>query len=448
MPIEQQYLNSLVAERLDRDRWSRKQLLSYQREQLQIALQHAVASSPYYRQSIGPLISRRTPLGELPVLTKRALMTNFDHIVTASGLLLVDIERHITGGNAGNLLFDEYVACATGGTTGERGVIVYDKRGWASNLANFLRFQRMFGVTAGSRIVGIGASNPLHISSHVLRSLNTIRADAPKIGVTTPLPEVVAALNAYQPEFVITYPSFLRRLAEEQRSGRLRIFPKKIRTIAEALTEDLRLLCKEVWGAPVVNSYSNTEAGTTGGECEHVSGIHLAEDTVVFEVTDEANNPVPAGKQGSKLLMTTLTNRVLPLVRYEVSDMVTVTDDPCECGRPHARITSIEGRREELLQLPARDGGTVTIHAGILRSPLVGTAGVRQFQIVNRPDGLSIRVSTNHDKSTEEILTVVRQEIQIALAKAGVAAGKFEVEVVNNIERVGTGDKERLVSQV
>jgi phenylacetate-CoA ligase len=444
--IDRQYIDSLVAERLARDNWSRDQLLSYQRQQLQNALQDAVANSPYYQGSIGPLVARGAPLAELPILTKRNLMTNFDQIVTDRRLNLVDVEKHVASDKAGELLFGEYHACATGGTSGERAIIVYDQRGWASIFANLVRFQRMFGMGADSRVLGIGASSPLHISNQLLGRVRPARADFPQLALTSPISEVVEALNAYQPEYLITYPSFSRRLAEEQQAGRLHIFPKGFRSIAEALSQDVRALCEEVWGAPIQNGYANTEAGILGGDCQHVAGMHLAEDTVVFEVVDDANHLVPVGSQGSKLLMTTLTNKVLPLVRYEVSDMVIISDAPCDCGRPYARITSIDGRREELLQFPTSDGGIVTVHASRLSTPLIGTAGIRQFQIQKHSDGLVIRISIRDQRAKEDIQKLVEGKILAILKKAGATVRKLSVEVVDNIERVGTGAKEKLVT--
>src|SRR5262245_22943183 len=103
-----------------RDNWTRPQLLAYQRQRVPETLQHAVMSSAYYRETIGHLVARQVPLEELPVLTKNQLVSNFDRIVTDSRLRLADIERHLAGARAADLLFGQYRACATGGTTGVR----------------------------------------------------------------------------------------------------------------------------------------------------------------------------------------------------------------------------------------------------------------------------------------------------------------------------------------
>jgi len=78
------------------------------------------------------------------------------------------------------------------------------------------------------------------MTNRLFAELRAGRADVPGLAVTTPLREVVEALNAYQPEALITYPSFIRRLAEEQRAGRLRIAPRQFCSAAETLTQDVR----------------------------------------------------------------------------------------------------------------------------------------------------------------------------------------------------------------
>jgi phenylacetate-coenzyme A ligase PaaK-like adenylate-forming protein len=374
-------------------------------------------------------------------------MAEFDRILTDKRLHLGDIERHLASRQAGGLLLGQYRACATGGTTGERAVLVYDQSAWEIAAANYIRFLRAVGVVPETRFVGIGSPSPLHLSNRMFAELREGRAATPLLSVTTPLPDVVATLNAFQPEALITYPSFIRRLVEEQTDGRLRIAPRLMGSVAETLQQDVRDLVRLTWGIGIFDGFGTTETGTRGLECEYLTGIHLPEDLIVYEVVDEANRRVAPGVTGSKILITTLTNKVLPLIRYELSDMVSLAEGVCRCGRPYVRIASIEGRREEVLKLPARGGGYVDIHAGRLRSPLVRIPGIRQFQVTHRSYGLDIKISIREDRHGDEILTLIQQEIRSALLEAGADVPDIRVQLVDTIERVGTGAKERLVTR-
>lgn len=433
----------IVGELTAHDAWSRDRLLEHQRRRLDATLQRAVEVSPYYQGMLGH-VDAGAPLEELPILNKSTLMEHWDQIVTDPRLRLRDVEAHLASERAGALLLGEYRVCATSGTTGERAVVLYDQEGWYQVVANILRFVAMIGAPADSHLIGVGAPTPLHLTNRAAAELAVGRADAPRLSVITPLPEVVGALNTYQPEVVLTYPSFARRLFEEQEAGRLRIRPQKLASTAEVLVQEVRDMARRAWGADIQDSYGCTEGGLLGSECSAVAGIHVAEDLLVFEAVDEDGHAVPPGTPSARVLLTTLFNGVLPLIRYEVSDVVTMADGSCPCGRPFARVASISGRREEYLWLRAIVGRHVRIHAGRLRSPLAGVEGLRQFQIVPAFDRLRLAVSVRDDARPEDVVAAAAATVRRALRDIG-ADVYVTTEVVGEIDRVGTGAKELLV---
>ena len=150
-------------------------------------------------------------------------------------------------------------------------------------------------------------------------------------------------------------------LADEQHAGRLRMSPRILVTSAELRTPQMTHRLVEAFGVHPFNVFACTE-GLFGSECEHHQGIHLLEDTTLVENVDPDGQPVPAGEPGARLLVTNLYNLVQPLLRLEVTDLVTLDPDPCPCGRILARMNTIHGRSDDILSLPARDGSPVAIH--------------------------------------------------------------------------------------
>jgi phenylacetate-CoA ligase len=435
----------LTAQMLDRDRWPRERLLAYQRRRLREIVQHAVAHSPYYRQVIGAAGKGDIDLQRLPVLTKTTLITEFDQIVTDSRLRLAEAERHLAGERAGEPLLGEYRVVGSGGTTGQRGIVVYDQPAWEVAVASLPRVLAVQGVSGDSRVLGIGAPTPLHMTNRLFAELRMRRTGVPRLAVTTPLPEVVAALNAYQPEVLITYPSFIRRLAEEQTAGRLRIAPRQFASTAETLTQNVRDLAREVWGVAVLSIYGATEANVIGMECPWTNGVHVAEDLLVVEVVDENDRPVPPGTAGHKVLVTTLFNRTLPFIRYELSDIAVIADGPCPCGRPHLRLASLQGRREDVLTLPGRNGGRVSVHALQLQAPLLRIPAIRQYQVSPQPGSLLVRVVLRDVASASDVLPVAKRAIALELDRLGATVEALTVDAVDEIRRAGNGAKEKLV---
>ena len=138
-------------ELLDHGSWSREQLLSFQKDRLKESLQHAVNASSFYRERIGELVARDAPLETFPVMNKTILMAEFDRIVTDPCLSRAMVEEHVSSNRAGLLLLDEYRVAATGGSSGQRGLFVYDKIAWEIIIANIRRLPRTSRLASGCK---------------------------------------------------------------------------------------------------------------------------------------------------------------------------------------------------------------------------------------------------------------------------------------------------------
>jgi phenylacetate-coenzyme A ligase PaaK-like adenylate-forming protein len=77
------------------------------------------------------------------------------------------------------------------------------------------------------------------------------------------------------------------------------------------------------------------------------------------------------------------------LIRYEMSDCPRPSADVCSCGRPFALIDGIEGRREDVLELPAVAGGSVQVHPNTFHDVL-DLVPARAWQVVARPTKLQV----------------------------------------------------------
>lgn len=436
----------IAAELVSHDTWTREGLLAHQDKMLMALLRHAATNSPYYRETIGELVASGRPIDEFPIMNKTKLMANFDAIVTDRKLTRKLIEQHVNSERSGELLLDNYRCIATGGSTGQRGLFVYDKDAWNMAAANQMRIQRMMGITPDMRGLGIGAPSPVHLSYRFHAEFRAIRPGAPTLFVTSPIEEIVAELNSYQPDYLNAYPSLIRRLAEEQKAGRLRIAPKLFRSAAEALAPDVRELVREVWKAPVADGYTATETAIMAVDCEHRSGMHILEDLVLLEVVDANYLPVPAGTQGAKMLATVLFNHTLPMIRYEFSDLITLADGTCPCGRPFRRIEQIEGRAEEILRFKTASGAVAEVHAARLWFHLVKVSGIRQYQFGTLPDGIRIRLAIDPGSDRGAVEQQAKAIAARALEDLGIAGARIDVEFVDKIERIGGGAKEKIVS--
>ena len=120
---------------------------------------------------------------------------------------------------------------------------------------------------------------------------------------------------------------------------------------AEPWTEALRAALEQAWGCPAFDIYGLSEIIGPGvsGECEIRQGLHIADDHFLAEVIDPRSGArAPHGTEG-ELVITTLTKRAIPLVRYRTGDITALNPEPCPCGRTSIRMARVKGRTDDML---------------------------------------------------------------------------------------------------
>jgi phenylacetate-CoA ligase len=424
-----------------RDRWPRERLRVHQQQRLEALARHAAEHSPFWRERLG---TGPVDLAALPVLDKATLMERFDDLVCDRRLRRDELLAHLDGLDHDALYLGRYRVMTSSGSSGRKALYVYDRAGWAAIATNSFRHFTMTGKLPRlprRRFVFIGGGAPTHMSRRAGATIAPLYRMC-GLGVTMPLPTLVGALNAFQPELMLLYPSVGALLAEEQLRGRLHIAPAGITVTSELCTPLMAERMTEAFGVRPDDVYGTTE-GVWGSACED-GGIHLFEDTAIVENVDEDGRPVPDGEPGARILVTNLFNRVQPLIRFEISDMVTLDPARCICGRTSTRITTLHGRADDILFLPGRDG-TVAVHP--LQFDVVpADRAVREFQVIQQGERLRLRVALREEAVPAEALQRLRERVAERLARLGVTETAVTVEPCERIERVGGGKLQMVVA--
>jgi phenylacetate-CoA ligase len=422
---------------LERERWPRERLEAYRRERLDELARHAAEHSPFWRERLprGPV-----RLEELPVMTKADLMDRFDDIVTDRRLRLSDLLVHLERIDDDALYLGEHRVMTSSGSSGRKAVFVYDRPGWSICAGMFLRRSAWHGVTPRiprNRLAMVWGASPTHMSRRGAQSLDVGIHRLCRLGVTQPLPELVARLNEFQPTHLSAYPSIAAQLAEEQLAGRLRLRLRGLMTNSEPLSPELRERLELAFGVPPYDFYATTE-GLYGCECLEGS-MHLFDDQCIVENVDDDGDPVPPGETGTRLLVTNLFNRVQPLIRFEITDVVAVDPEPCACGRSLTRLRSLEGRAEEVLRL-----GGVTVHP-LQFAVVTADPDVREFQVVQEGEALRLRVALRNGSDGAE--GRLGERVRGRLTDLGVPRPEVSVERVDALERSAGGKLQVVVAE-
>ena len=428
------------------ERASRNQLLVLQTRSLTRFLEYTAQHSPFYRQRWGGVAPRTTDFQQLEPLTRTDLVQHMDQILTDRSLTRKQLYSWL--GEPGR---HPYVVAATSGTTGEPVIVPFSRRAWCAGLAYFIRGgSRFYGsvldtLFCARRLAFIATHNPHHLSTHLGDSVAFGPLPRLRLAAGMALDDLVEQLQRFQPTILSGYPSVLDLLAKAQLTGELSIAPRKVLTGGETLPTGFRDRVRAAWQAAVFDGYGLTETNVFAWECQQHAGLHIDEDAVILEVVDEQNRVLPSGEQGAAVLVTSLVNETLPIIRYRVDDVLRVTEAPCACGLPFARIVSIEGRREEWLLLRTASGATVSLRPSVIEEPLQTTPDVRRFQLRNRDGTCHVLVVPNCGAVGLDV--TIRQTLVTALIPHGVPADAIDVTLVETIdeERGRTDKRQRVI---
>ncbi len=155
------------------------------------------------------------------------------------------------------------------------------------------------------------------------------------------------------------------------------IRPRGIIATAMVLHTTERQAIEEVFACPVTNRYGCEEVSLIACECERHDGLHVNADGVYVELLREGQ-PVSPGEPGS-VVATDLTNRAMPLLRYQVGDVAVWSGRACPCGRGLPLLERIEGREADYVVTAA---GELISGISLTENFALHVPGVVQIQIV------------------------------------------------------------------
>lgn len=434
------------SEHIARIHWPAEQIWAERDNGLRRILRAAIDGSPWFRSrlaGISPEDFRFEDLRSLPVMAKADLIENFDGIVTDRRVTADVVERHLAGlGDDDAYLLDTYHAAVSGGSSGVRSLFVFDWDAWKTYyLAIFrhvyrIRLEATGNYTKRPLTAAITSAHAAHITSSLRQ---TFQPAEPGISFglssTDPLEKNISRLNEIQPHALVAYPSILQPLSQAARAGELRISPLEITAVTEPLVSDVRDAIHAAFPDSLIfNWYVASEGGCIAASCGSAPGMHLSEDLVILEPVTADGQPVPPGVRSDKVYLTNLANRLMPLIRYELDDQVTLLprDEPCPCGSHHQRIADVEGRRRETFRYP----GGVLVHSMRMYSPLTADPAVAEFQIHQTPNGIAVKLRGKNPDLPE-----ITGKLKAVLTDCGLTRPEVTVEVVELIERLETSGK-------
>lgn len=430
---------------VERLAWPADRLAEHRTQRLRALVGAATQRSRWHRDRLAGVdvnaLSEGT-LRALPVMTRTDLMEHFDGVVTDDRLTLAAANDRLerTGRGEPGYLFERYSVITSGGSSGLRGVFVYDWDAWAIFYVSVRRHLARYltpptPTTAPPVAVTIGSANPIHAMAAGSRTFDGAHFRVRHFPVSMPMEEIVSGLNQVQPLLLSGYASALRLLAAEAEAGRLRISPERVTSGSEPLLPEIRAALEAAWGVPVGNLWAASEGGGLGVPCD-AGRTHLSDDLFIIEPVDAQGAPVAPGACAAKLYLTNLYNHAQPLIRYEVTDQVMIGPEPCSCGSAHRCIADIQGRLEDVFLY---DG--VAVHPEVFDARVGRERHIVEFQVQQTPRGAALLIRCDGAVDIDGLERGLGDDLR----RLGIASAEVSVREVERIPRNPSGKIARYV---
>lgn len=353
--------------------WPEEKLKTFQFKQLTTLLRHAIENVPYYQQTLdSKLLSE--PLDEhrwqsIPLLTREQLQNASQNMNATKMPNHGGVAKARTSGSTGKPVeILQSQICEHFWNTFTLRDHIWHKRELDKKLAVIRYSQSQKASSPG----GEYSDNWGKATFELCKTGPCVSKN-----IHAPVNELADWIKRQQPDLLLTHPSVLQELAMYcETNGYSFDFLSEVRTISEALPDDLRNLCQRVWQVPLTDVYSTIELGYLALQCPDNDHYHVQSEGVYLEVLDDNNQPCKLGEVG-RVVATNLHNFVSPLIRYEVGDYAEV-GEACSCGRGLPVLKRILGRTRNFVTLP--DGTRHWPKFGIAK--ILEIAPVKQYQAI------------------------------------------------------------------
>jgi phenylacetate-CoA ligase len=243
-----------------------------------------------------------------------------------------------------------------------------------------------------------------------------------------------------RPTLIFGHAHSVFLLAEYVRSaGHTGIRPRGIITTAMVLHDWQRRVIEDVFACKVTNRYGCEEVSLIACECEKHEGLHVNSDGVYVEIERDGELVGP-GEPGS-IIVTDMTNRAMPIIRYQVGDVGAWSSRACPCGRGLPLLERLEGREADYIT--TRTGELIS-GISLTENFAVQVPGIAQLQIIQESvDHLRFRIVRAQDfgdASAQSMKALVRERFGPEV--------NYECEFVDRIPQEPSGKYRFCISRV
>ncbi len=392
-----------------------------QNKKLKHIISHAYNNIPFYRKKfkkkgITPNdIKDTSDINKLPYITKSEIQSNKEDIIDKN---IDKLKCRIT---------------TTSGSTGKPLTIYIDRNSAAINDATWIRTYLENGLHLADKIAYIRTPRNFPKKKPLLERIGLLKRKY--ISIEGNPKTQMSLLEEFNPNIIRSYSSALTTIATEFKDNNNSVYPRKIFTSAELVDKESRNLINSYFNSELYDNYSCNEVALIAWECREHEGYHINADNMLVEFIKDDNH-VSSGERG-EIVLTTLNNLAMPLIRYRIGDVGIPSQETCPCGITLPLMSVVEGRKDDLLYTV--DGVPVSPHLikGYLKKIFGNMDIIKQFRVIQeKEDRLVLQISLESDVFVQQ--SVYDKADKVIREVFGVGMG-YELKFIDRIERESSG---------
>lgn len=314
------------------EKLTRDELLDYQLVKLRELLIYSYKNVPYYNEAFSKSSIKKfddfliDDLYKIPILTKEIISKNHK-LLKSRDFNFIRKKKH-----------------QSGGTTGTPVSFYQDLTSYSFSWPANIRAWEKIGYRIGDKIMVLGSSSLYQTKKKLKNKLLHKILRIQTFGGINMSQEVcrkyIDAIEKNKIRFIYGYASSIFILAKYVYENEIEIKIKGIMPTSEMCPSHYKEMYKKAFKCRICDSYGARDGNIAAFECPE-GNFHLNEYSIVITKNRDLSGSI---------LVTDLFNKSMPIINYEVGDVMEFSSDKCLCGSNKIIVKQLLGRKENVME--------------------------------------------------------------------------------------------------
>lgn len=326
----------------------------------------------------------------------------------------------------------------TSGSTGTPFIVYQDSQKRLRSAADTIVFSKYAGYNFGTRLYYSRVWNSKNKKSPFTQTIqNIIMVESSKLSDddmqafidTLEKDHSIKSVLIFSSTLTVLY-NFMRKYNKET-TAKVECFI----TMSESLPTEVRKGIEELFRAPVVSRYSNSECGILAQQCKDSDEYHINTGSFFIEILKMNSDLRAEEGEIGRIVVTDLYNKAMPLIRYDTGDIGAFLNKP-KCGNGGKVLSHVGGRRADCIY--NTQGEMISPFAII--NTLWGYYTLKQYQFIQE-DAFNYTLLLNSGGKSFDQETELINRLKEYIGENAIILPKY----VNEIPLLSSGKRKQVV---